>query len=617
VASANGKTTTASVPRMGGPGGRPGGGPGGRGRVAEKPADFGGTMVKLISYNKRYIPAILVSVLFAAAGSFLNVVGPHFISKITDIISAGLTGPMDIAAASRVAWMLVGLYLLGFVLNVVEGLITTNVAQRSSQRMRADLARKIDRLPLGYFHDTSTGDVLSRMTNDVPTASDALTQSLGSLVSSLATLVGSAAMMLVTSIPLALAGMASAVVGFVLMLFVVKASQKLFVAQQSGLGSVNGHVEETLSGQQVMRLYNGQAQARRTFKGLNDDLYSTAWKSQVIGGIAMPLMSLMGNISYVVVCVYGAALALDGVITFGVIVAFMLYVRQFSQPLSQISNMLTNLQSAAAAGERFFQFMDADEMEDETGKPDFVGPATGDVEFDHVRFGYEPGKTIIHDLSVHAYPGQKIAIVGPTGAGKSTLVNLLMRFYELDGGQIRIDGQDISAVTRQSVRDQFAMVLQESWLFEGTVRENIAFGNEEATQEEIEAACEAVGLTSYINTLPNGYDTILSEDGDISAGQRQMVTIVRAMLQDAPMLILDEATSSVDTRTEQVIQRAMDALMEERTSFVIAHRLSTIRNAGYILVMKDGDVIERGNHEELMAEGGFYAELYQSQFEQG
>ena len=598
----------------GGPGGRP------RGMQGEKPKNFGATMARLFAYNKRFIPAIVGSALLSGVGAILGTVGPKLIAQVTDIISAGLSTSIDVPAATNVAFLLVGLYVLSALFELVQGFVTTWIGQRSSQQMRRALARKIDRLPLGYFHDTSVGDVLSRVTNDVGTASQALTQSLGSIVSSTASLIGTLFMMLTTNVVLTLAGISASIVGVVIMLIVVSRSQKLFSAQQAGLGAVNGHVEEIISGQQVVRLYNAQEQALSTFNTLNHDLYDSAWKSQFASSITMPFMGFAGNLSYVVVSILGAAMALDGQISFGVIVAFMLYVRQFSQPLSRFSMMLSSLQSSAAAAERFFAFLDAEEMQEESGKQDFRGTAPdgqaiGDVEFDHVRFGYTPDKTIIHDLSFHAYPGQKIAIVGPTGAGKTTLVNLLMRFYELDSGEIRIDGQNIANCTRASIREQFAMVLQESWIFEGSVRDNIAFGIEGLTDEAILAACEKVGLSGYISTLSNGLDTQLSEDGDISQGQRQMITIARAMLQDAPMLILDEATSSVDTRTELLIQRAMDTLMENRTSFVIAHRLSTIRNAGYILVMRDGDVIERGNHEELMALGGFYAELYMSQFD--
>ena len=470
-------------------------------------------------------------------------------------------------------------------------------------------------MPLKYFDSTTTGDVLSRVTNDVDTVGQAYRQSVSTLVTAVTMFFGCILMMFRTNWIMAVSGMLSSVLGFVLMTVIVSRSQKFFVRQQNQLGALNGHIEETYAGHTVVKAYNGEGAAQSTFLELNNGLYDSAWKSQFLSGMMGPLMGFIGNFGYVVVCVVGAVLTLSGVIGFEVIVAFMIYIRLFTNPLSQIAQAATNLQSAAAAGERVFAFLSEPEMSDESGKTAQLATAKGNVVFDHVRFGYDPEKVIIHDFSAEAKAGQKIAIVGPTGAGKTTMVNLLMRFYETNSGTIRIDGVPVDELTRTNVHALFCMVLQDTWLFEGTVRENIVYAKQGVSDADVVRACKAVGLHSFIKTLPHGYDTVLDDNTNLSAGQRQLVTIARAMIENAPMLILDEATSSVDTRTEMVIQKAMDTLMQGRTSFVIAHRLSTIRNADLILVMKDGDVIESGTHETLMAENGFYAELYNSQFE--
>jgi ATP-binding cassette subfamily B protein len=469
---------------------------------------------------------------------------------------------------------------------------------------------------MSYYNKTSTGDVLSRVTNDVDTIGQSLNQSLGNFVHAIVLFLGSLFMMLKTNGIMTLAAVLSSLIGFTFMFLIMGRSQKYFTRQQKCLGKLNGHVEEMYAGHTVVRAYNGEENSGKIFDRMNHDLYESGLKAQCLAGIMQPLMGFIGNLGYVAVCVVGGALVLNDKITFGVIVAFMMYVRYFTQPLSQIAQAMQSLQSAAAAGERVFEFLEAEELSDESSKTNVTAQTQGNVEFSHVKFGYDESKIIIHDFSAKAKAGQKIAIVGPTGAGKTTLVNLLMRFYELQGGDIRIDGISTRDMKREDVHSRFCMVLQDTWLFEGTVRENLVYNGEDVSDEKIREACKAVGLDHYISTLPNGYDTVLNDQVNLSQGQKQQLTIARAMIADRPMLILDEATSSVDTRTEQQIQNAMDLLMENRTSFVIAHRLSTIKNADLILVLKDGDIIESGTHGELLAKNGFYAELYNSQFEQ-
>ena len=486
-----------------------------------------------------------------------------------------------------------------------------------SQQLRGDISRKINRLPMAFYNRTSTGDILSRVTNDVDLISQSLNQSIGNLITSVILLFGSLLMMLITNLWMTLTAILASLLGFVVMFAIMGRSQKYFARQQRHLGALNGHIEEMYTGHTVVKAYNGEAAAQQTFDEMNDKLRESGFRAQTLAGMMMPVMTFVGNLGYVAVCVVGGAMALNDMISFGVIVAFMMYVRYFTQPLSQIAQAVQSLQSAAAAGERVFEFLEAEEMPDESGKKSDVGAVQGTVDFDHVRFGYEDtDKIVIHDFSAHAKPGQKIAIVGPTGAGKTTMVNLLMRFHDIQSGEIRIDGVPTNEMTREAVREQFCMVLQDTWLFEGTLRENLIYCTENVSDEKMIAACKAVGLDHFIRTLPKGYDTVVGDQLSLSQGQKQQLTIARAMIADKPMLILDEATSSVDTRTEQQIQSAMDKLMENRTSFVIAHRLSTIRNADLILVMNHGDIVESGTHEELLAKGGFYADLYNSQFEQ-
>ena len=471
-------------------------------------------------------------------------------------------------------------------------------------------------MPLKYFDKTSYGDIISRATNDVDTIGQTLNQSLDNLVRAVTMFIGSAIMMTCTNWIMALTAIGTSAIGFVFMMLIMLKSQKYFKEQQQGLGAINGHIEEVYSGHNVVKVYNGGKNAQKTFEDINGTLYESGWKSQFMSGLMQPIMYFIGNFGYIAVCVVGAALAMNGTISFGVIVAFILYIRLFTQTLSQLAQSMQSLQRTAAASERVFEFFDEEELTDESQKLKKLESINGDVEFKNVHFGYENDKIIIDDFSAKIKAGQKIAIVGPTGAGKTTMVNLLMRFYEIDSGEICIDDIPTNQVVRENVHEQFCMVLQDTWLFEGTIKENIIYSKQGITDDEVIVACKAVGLHHFIRTLPKGYDTVLNDQANLSAGQRQLVTIARAMIQNAPLLILDEATSSVDTRTERHVQEAMDKLTQGRTSFVIAHRLSTIKNADMILVMKDGDIVESGSHDKLLTSGGFYAELYNSQFEQ-
>ena len=600
----------------------------GRGRGAvEKPQDFGGVMKKLVHFCRHYIPAIIVALVLGAIGTVCQIVGPDKLKDMTNEIAKGLPalvngkpvlGAIDMDAVTHIAWLLVALYVGYAVLCYVQSWMMANVTQRTAQELREAISVKINKLPLKYFDKVSYGDVLSRITNDVDAIGQTLGQSVGSLITSVTLFVGALIMMFYNNVIMTVCAIASSLVGLLIMGAIMKVSQKYFSRQQIALGDVNGHVEEMYAGHTVVKAYCGEADSIRAFEKYNGDLYDSGWKSQFLSGLMMPLMNFVGNFGYVVVCVVGAVLAMDGKIEFGVIVAFMMYIRLFTQPLSQFAQAFQNLQRCAAASERVFSFLEEPEMADESDKQALLGvngkPVRGDVEFSHVKFGYDPSKTIINDFSASVKSGQKVAIVGPTGAGKTMMVNLLMRFYEISGGSIAIDGVDTKSVPRWNVHDQFSMVLQDTWVFRGTVRENIAYSKPGVTNKQIEDACKAVGLDHFIRSLPDGYDTVLDDKSSLSQGQKQLLTIARAMVQDAPILILDEATSSVDTRTEELIQKAMDALTVGRTSFVIAHRLSTIRDADMILVMNHGDVIERGTHDELLAAGGFYADLYNSQF---
>ncbi len=601
------------------------GGPGrGMSMPVEKAKNFNATMKKLVAYCKKYITAILIALVAAAGGTILQIVGPDRLKVLTNEIMKGLPalvdgqpvlGSIDMSAVLTIAISLAVLYGLSFLLNLLQSQIMATATQRISKSLRTDISQKVNRLPLKYFDSTSYGNVLSHVTNDVDAIGQTLSQSLGTMITAVTMLLGSLVMMFYNSWILALTAVASSVIGFVLMMLIMKHSQKYFGQQQKELGVINGHIEEVYTGHNIVKVYNGSNQAKTVFEDSNSKLYQSAWKSQFLSGLMMPVMSFVGNLGYVAVCVVGAALAVKGTITFGVIVAFMMYVRLFTQPLSQIAQAMNNLQRTAAASERVFSLLDEPELEHEGEKKPLLTNIEGSVAFDHVKFGYSPNKPVIHDFSARVSPGQKVAIVGPTGAGKTTMVNLLMRFYELDGGEIRIDNIPIQRVPREDVHAQFGMVLQDTWLFEGTIRENIVYSKPNVTDQEVIDACKTVGLHRFIKTLPMGYDTVLNDKASLSEGQKQLITIARAMIQNAPLLILDEATSSVDTRTERMVQQAMDRLTKGRTSFVIAHRLSTIKNADLILVMKDGDIIESGSHQALLEKGGFYAELYNSQFE--
>lgn len=583
--------------------------------AAEKPDNFKSSMSKLIVYCKPFAWAVLIAVACDMLGVITRLIGPNKISEITNLISAGLQGEIDLPAIFSICWFLVVLYVIGALLSFITGIIMTQVTQKVNRGLRQDISLKINKLPVAYFQKTTTGDVLSRVTNDVDTIGMTMQNSVSTLVSALTMFLGSVVMMYYTNWIMATTAVLSSLLGFALMLVIMKTSQHFFSDRQKWLGEMNGYVEEVYTGHNIVRLFNGQKREKQTFDRLNREMYQSNWKSQFLSGLMQPLMNFIGNFGYVAVCVVGSVLAIRGSIPFGDIVAFMIYIRLFTTPLSQMAQAATNLQSTAAAAERVFQFLEAKEMEDDSNLPQRLQAVRGEVEFEHVRFGYDEDKIIIHDFCEHVLPGQKVAIVGPTGAGKTTMVNLLMKFYELDGGSIKIDGVPISEMSRSEVHSLFGMVLQDTWLFEGSIRENLLYGKQDISEQELEEVCRAVGMDHFIRTLPNGYDTVIDDRMNLSAGQKQLLTIARAMIENAPMLILDEATSSVDTRTELLIQQAMDALTQGRTSFVIAHRLSTIKNADKILVMRDGDIIESGNHEQLLAQGGFYAQLYNSQFE--
>ena len=583
--------------------------------LSERPVNFKKSIGKLVSFCRPYIPAILVAMACALASAVLTVIGPDKVSELTGLIEEGFLSGIDFEAVLTICYTLIAFYAASALLGLTQGLVMTTVNQTVSKNLRRSISRKINRLPMDYYNKTSFGDVLSRITNDVDTISETLQRSIVQMVSAAALFIGCLVMMFRTNWIMAVTAIAASLIGFAFVTIVTKSSQKYFTARQEWLGKINGHIEEVYSGHSIVRLYNAEEQQSHAFNGMNEKLYECNWKSQFFSGLMMPVMSFIGNFGYVAVCVVGAMLAMNDRIDFGVIVAFIIYVRLFSSPLSQIAQAMTSLQSTAAASERVFDFLEAPEMPDESKKTTVLKDVRGEVEFDHVYFGYDSDNIIIHDFCEHIYPGQKVAIVGPTGAGKTTMVNLLMRFYDVTSGEIKIDGVPTSSLTRENVHALFGMVLQDTWLFEGTIRENVVYGKENISDEQVERACRAVGMHHFIKTLPHGYDTVIDDKMNLSAGQKQLLTIARAMIENAPMIILDEATSSVDTRTEVLIQNAMDRMTQGRTSFVIAHRLSTIRNSDKILVMKDGNIIESGNHEELMAKGGFYADLYNSQFE--
>ena len=640
----------------------------------DKANDFRGAMKKLIHYLNKFHTLIIIAFVLAAVSSILSIIAPDHLSNLTDIISDGLTPnisettineimssdtisfedkqefmsimsgisedsssseifsaidsmpesvqeivepKMDFTAIKNIALFLAIIYIASAIFSFFGHYIMATVSNNFAKDLRSRIITKINKLPLKYFDRNSTGDILSRITNDVDTVAQTMSQSIGSLVGAITLLIGSVIMMFVTNWIMAISAIVSSLLGFSIMAIILKKSQKYFIQRQVELGNMNGHIEEIYSGHNVVKVYNGKKDADEKFDTLNEKVFDAIRKSQFLSGLMQPIMGFIGNFSYVVVCVVGALLALNGYITFGVIVAFIVYVRLFTNPLSQIAQAMTSLQSAAAASERIFEFIEAEEMSDESALTKHLDrdKVKGNITFDHVKFGYDSDRIIIKDFSAKVKPGQKIAIVGPTGAGKTTMVNLLMKFYEINSGDIKIDGVSINELTRENVHDLFTMVLQDTWVFNGTVRENIVYNRENVSDYELKQVCKVVGVDHFIKSLPNSYDTVIEDNDSISSGQKQLMTIARGMLDNAPFLILDEATSNVDTRTEELVQKAMDKLMEGRTSFIIAHRLSTIKNADLILVMNEGNIIEQGSHEELMKQNGFYASLYNSQFE--
>ena len=589
-------------------------GPPGRG-ADEKPKNVKSSMLELLRYLKPWYKPIVISLIFSLVGTLLTIIAPDKLADLTNNISDGLQTGIDMDLIIKSILIILAIYISANLVTCAASYIMITVMQKLAWSMRTSISQKINKLPLKFFDKVTVGDVLSRITNDVDTISSALNSSITTLVQAVVQFVGVTIIMFATSGRLALTAIGSSILGFVLMFFIVSRSRKYFRQQQQNLGDMNGHVEEMYSGHNIVRAYGATAQSKKEFDRINDNLYNSAWKSQFFSGMLMPLMGFVGNLGYVAVCIVGATLTMSGAIRFGTVVAFISYVKLFTNPLSQISQAVSSLMSAGAAGERVFGFLAEEEMPDDSGCTAHIDHVRGKVEFENVRFGYDEDKPIIHDFSANIEPGQKVAIVGYTGAGKTTMVNLLMRFYELWSGQIKIDGVPVSQMRRSDVHAMFGMVLQDTWLFDGTYRENIAYGKPGVTDEQVEAACKLVGLDHYIKTLPKGYDTELNDRSSLSAGQRQLLTIARAMVENAPMIILDEATSSVDTRTEVLVQKAMDRLTRGRTSFVIAHRLSTIRDADLILVMDKGDIVESGTHEQLLEKGGLYKELYTSQFE--
>ena len=640
----------------------------------DKANDFRGAMKKLIHYLNKFHTLIIIAFVLSAVSAILSIVAPDHLSNLTDIISGGLIPnisettineimssdtisfedkqefmsimsgisedsssseifsaidsmpesiqeivepKMDFTAIKNIALFLAIIYIASAIFSFFGHYIMATVSNNFAKDLRSKIITKINKLPLRYFDRNSTGDILSRITNDVDTVAQTMSQSIGSLVGAITLLIGSVIMMFVTNWIMAISAIVSSLLGFSIMAIILKKSQKYFIQRQVELGNMNGHIEEIYSGHNVVKVYNGKKDADEKFDKLNEKVFDAIRKSQFLSGLMQPIMAFIGNFSYVVVCVVGALLAMNGYITFGVIVAFIVYVRLFTNPLSQIAQAMTSLQSAAAASERIFEFIEAEEMSDESALTKHLDrdKVKGNITFDHVKFGYDSDRIIIKDFSAKVKPGQKIAIVGPTGAGKTTMVNLLMKFYEINSGDIKIDGVSINELTRENVHDLFTMVLQDTWVFNGTVRENIVYNRENVSDYELKQVCKVVGVDHFIKSLPNSYDTVIEDNDSISSGQKQLMTIARGMLDNAPFLILDEATSNVDTRTEELVQKAMDKLMEGRTSFIIAHRLSTIKNADLILVMNEGNIIEQGSHDELMKQNGFYASLYNSQFE--
>ncbi len=583
--------------------------------VAEKPKNMRRAVVDLFSYGRRFYPAFIAVFVLAVAASVLAILGPDYLKKLANMILDGVFSPegIDVRGAVKICVILTIFYASSMLFSYAQGFIMATVTQRISKGLRTDIDTKINRMPLRYFDTVSFGDTLSRATNDVDLIEITMNRSVGTMVGAVTQFFGAIIMMFYTNWILALAAIGTSLLGFFWMGVIIKHSQKYFLRQQQQLGEINGKIEEIFSAHTVVKAYGAEESESRHFAKLNAKLRSSSKKAQFLSGLMMPFMSFVGNLGFVVVAVVGGGMAIKGKISFGVVIAFISYVSLFNAPLTGLANSLSSLQSAAAASERVFEFLRSQELPDESEKTKTLTEIKGDVVFENVRFGYDEGREIMHGFSAHALPGQKIAIVGPTGAGKTTLVNLLMRFYEPNEGKIYVDGVDIATLKRENVRDLFGMVLQDTWLFGGTIRENIAY-SKVVSDETVENAAKAVGLHHFITTLPKGYDTVLDGSVNLSVGQKQLLTIARAIVENAPLLILDEATSSVDTRTEILIQKAMDALTEERTSFVIAHRLSTIKNADLILVLENGDIVEQGTHKELLKRGGAYATLYNSQF---
>ena len=577
---------------------------------------FKDTWGKLLHYCRNYWIIIVAALLASMIGTILTLIGPDKLSEMTDLITSGLATGIDMDGVRKIGFTLIAFYVTSTLLSLGQGVIMATITQKVSNRLRDDISTKINRLPISYFDRMSKGDILSRVTNDVDTIAQSLNNSIGTLVSAITLLAGSLVMMLKTNVILTLTAIVATFIGFGLMMLIMGKSQQFFVRQQEDLGKINGHVEEIYSGHTIVKAYNGEAIEKKKFDDINNSLRESGFKAQSLSGLMMPIMSFIGNFGYVAVCIVGAMLAINGSISFGVIIAFIMYVRYFTQPLGQMAQAAQSLQSTSAASARVFSMLEATEMENESHKTKQLDQAEGFVAFKDVQFAYEGSdKPVINRFSAEAKPGQKIAIVGPTGAGKTTMINLLMRFHEINGGEITIDGISTKELTRHDVHKQFCMVLQDTWIFEGTIRDNLVYATPNVSEDRIIEASKAVGIHHFIATLPKGYNTVLNDQVSLSEGQKQQITIARAMIADKPMLILDEATSSVDTRTEVKIQEAMDQLMVGRTSFIIAHRLSTIKNADLILVMKNGDIIESGTHDDLLEQGQFYADLYNSQFE--
>lgn len=614
------KSENTRGPRMHGPG---------AGMVGQKPKSFKKSLAQLTSYLKPYTVVLIFVLFFAILSTIFNIIGPKQVGEMTNIIQNGIEDAykafamglnpslivnIDMDAILKIVYLLVTLYVLSFIFNLLQGIMIARTTQKITKQLRKDIFTKIEKLPLKYFDQTSYGDTLSRMTNDVDLIGQTLNSSISQFTTSVTMIIGIIIMIFTIDWKIALIIIAMLPISMVLIALIMKKSQKYFRAQRQVLGDLNGHIEESFSGQQVLKVYQAEDRFLQTFDKSNDAFLETSWKSQFLSGLMMPIMSFVGNLSYVVIAVVGAIFAVNGNLQIGNIQSLLMYNRRLNQPLGTVAQSMTQIQSSLAASERVFDFLKEEELEVETDttKPNKV---KGSVSFEHVKFGYEPNKTIIHDFSLEVKPGQKVAIVGPTGAGKTTLVNLIMRFYEIESGKIKIDGVDTKRMSRHDVHQLFGMVLQDTWLFQGTIKDNLRYGRPDASDDDVIKAAKAANIDHFIKSLPFGYDMVLDENSSISQGQRQLLTIARAMVSNAPMLILDEATSSVDVRTEIQIQEAMDELMKGRTTFVIAHRLSTIKNADVILVLKDGNVVETGNHETLLQANGFYADLYNSQFE--